>query len=165
MLESTGSTFMLRIRSPQDTQLVTALCLPMQLMTIGVWTCMTRHPRIHPCLIEASKVIIHAHPTTSQKSTSSRYNHRHLFGKLCSAAPFIGLANSTVRCSENGCSVRCSVQCSILNMFGILFGSCSCSAFGGCCVRVHVRTACSCSARCSGLIHMLMLNVNAECQC
>ena len=76
-----------------------------------------------------------------------------------------GLAMNTVRCSENGCSVRCSVRCSILNMFGILFGPCSCSAFGGCRVRVCVRTACSCSVRCSGLIHMLMLNANVECQC
>ena len=74
--------------------------------------------------------------------------------------------------------VRCFVRRSVLNVFGILFGSCSCSAFGGCCVRVRVRIACSCSVRCSGLIHMLtlnadverqcrmpMLNVNVECQC
>ena len=74
--------------------------------------------------------------------------------------------------------VRCFVRRSVLNVFGILFGSCSCSAFGCCCVRVHVRIACSCSVRCSGHIHMMMLNVivpyqcsmsllnvNVECQC
>ena len=76
-----------------------------------------------------------------------------------------GVAKNTVQCSENGCAVQCSVRCSILNMFGILFGSCSCSAFGGCCVRVCVQTACSCSVRCSGLIHMLLSNADVECPC